>query len=244
MQLSAIMRGLFATCILLLASGIVSIAQDTLLIHVNGIIKGSDPAIPVSNAMVVNKSTQQGVFAGTGNAFSIQVKKNDTLLIAATGYAMKKICFKDSALKNVYDFTVVLSKLSYEIKTVDIIPPRDLEQIQKDIETLGFKKEDYILTGVDAFNSPITFLYQAFSKRERARRDIAEKKNDDRRRNLLKELFRKYVDNSIINLNESQFDAFIDYCGVSDEFLQNSSQYDFIVFIRNRYESYTRFNKK
>ncbi|MBK7855536.1 MAG: hypothetical protein IPJ79_12085 [Bacteroidetes bacterium] len=87
-------------------------------------------------------------------------------------------------------------------------------------------------------------MYQAFSKRERAKRDIAEKRNDDKRRALLKELFRKYVDNNVITLNEEQFDAFIDYCGVSDEFLQNSSQYDFIVYVRKKFESYNRFNKK
>ncbi|MBK7855535.1 MAG: hypothetical protein IPJ79_12080 [Bacteroidetes bacterium] len=54
---------------------------------------------------------------------------------------MRRICFKDSVFKEVYNITVLLSKLSYEIKTVDIIPPRDLEQIQKDIETLGFKRK-------------------------------------------------------------------------------------------------------
>lgn len=238
------MKIFFISAILFLAAAACGFSQDTLLIRVNGTIKGDDAAIPVSNAMVVNKASQQGVFAGAGNSFSVQIKKTDTLLFAATGYAMRRVCFKDSVLKNVYEVTVVLSKLSYEIKTVDIIPPRDLQQIQKDIETLGFKKEDYILTGVDAFNSPITFLYQAFSKRERAKRDIAEKRNEDKRRALLKELFRKYVDNNVIALNEEQFDAFIDYCGVSDDFLQNSSQYDFIIFIRKKFESYNRFNKK
>lgn len=238
------MRSFCVTMVFFLYSLTSVIAQDAPLIHVNGVIKSDDAAIPVSNAMVVNKSTQQGVFAGTGNTFSVQIKKTDTLLVAATGYAMRRICFKDSATKSVYDISIVLSKLYYEIKTVDIIPPRELEQIQKDIKTLGYKKEDYILTGVDAFNSPITFLYQSFSKRERAKRDIAEKRNDDKRRALLKELFRKYVDNNIISLNEEQFDAFIDYCGVSDEFLQNSSQYDFIVYVRKKFESYNRFNKK
>lgn len=225
--------------------GLVSVmAQDVPLILVNGIVNGNDAAIPVSNAMVVNKTTQQGVFAGAGNSFSVQIKKTDTLLVAATGYAMRKICFKDSASKSIYKVTIVLSKLSYEIKTVDIIPPRELEQIQKDIEKLGYKKEDYILTGVDAFNSPITFLYQSFSKRERVKRDIAEKRNDDKRRALLKELFRKYVDNNVISLTEDQFDAFIDYCGINDEFLQNSSQYDFIVYVRKKFESFNRYKKK
>ena len=216
-------------------------AQDTLLITVRGKIIGNDPAIPLSNVMVVNKNTQHGVFAGAENKFTVQIQKKDTLLIAATGYALKKICFKDSANLNAFDVTVTLSKLAYEIRTVDIIPPRELEQIQKDIDKLGYKKEDYILTGVDAFNSPITFLYQAFNKRERAIRDIAERRNEDRRRALLKELFRKYVDNNIINLSEEKFDRFIDYCGVSDEFLQTSSQYDFIVYVRKKYETYKRF---
>ncbi len=55
----------------------------------------------------------------------------------------------------------------------------------------------------------------------------------------MKELFRKYVDNEIIQLDNNQFDKFIDFCGISDDFLKNSSQYDFIMYIKKRFEVFT-----
>lgn len=124
-----------------------------------------------------------------------------------------------------------------------IISHREIEQIQQDIEKLGYKKEDYMLTGVDAFQSPLTFLYQAFSKRERVKREIAEKRNDDAKRKLLKELFQKYIDNQIMDLNEEEFDSFIDFINVNDEFLKNSSQYDFIMYVKRKFEMYRSMKK-
>ena len=129
------------------------------------------------------------------------------------------------------------------MKPVIIIPPRELEVIQKDIEKLGYKKEDYMVSGIDAFESPITFLYQSFSKRERAKRNIAQLRNEDNKRKLLKELFRKYVDNDMITLDEEKFDDFVDFINVSDEFLKNSTQYDFILYVKKKFELYKTLKK-
>ena len=204
------------------------------------LIKGKvyDPqnrgAIP--NLMVVNKRTQQGYFGQNSGYFEIKINKSDSLIIAATGFKTITISFKDSVFSDVYDVNIAMNKLEVQLKPVEIFSQRDLEEIQKDIESLGYNEEDYKLTGVDAFSSPITALYQAFSKRERNKRMVAEMRNNDRRRALLKELFRKYVDNDIIQLDDYQFDEFIDFCNVSDSFLQKSTQYEFIMYIKKRFE--------
>lgn len=191
-------------------------------------------AIP--NLMVVNKRTQQGYFGHNTGYFEIKIQKSDSLIIAATGFKTITISFEDSVNKSDYYVKIAMSKLEVQLKPVEIFSQRDLEEIQKDIESLGYNEEDYKLTGVDAFSSPITALYQAFSKRERNKRMVAEMRNNDRRRALLKELFRKYVDNDIIQLDNYQFDEFIDFCNVSDSFLQNATQYDFIMYIKKRFE--------
>ena len=86
--------------------------------------------------------------------------------------------------------------------------------------------------------SPITALYQAFSRRERNKRLVAEMRNNDRRRELLKELFRKYVDNDIITLDNADFDDFVDFSNVSENFMKTSTQYEFIMYIKKRFEVY------
>ena len=68
--------------------------------------------------------------------------------------------------------------------------------------------KDYRVSSIDAFQSPITFLYQQFSKVERSKRLVAELENNDKRRELLQELFVKYVDYDIIQLESEEFKDF------------------------------------
>lgn len=205
-------------------------------IRVTGTVFDPENRGSIPNLMIVNKRTQQGFFGYNSGDFDLQALKTDTLIIAATGFATRQISFHDSVLKEVYQVRIALYKLTVQLKPVEIFTNRDLEQIQEDIDKLGYDKSDYMLQGASALASPITALYQSFSRRERNKREVAEMRNDDMRRSLLKELFRKYVDHDIIQLDNSEFDEFIDFCGVSDEFLQRSTQYEFIMYIKKRFE--------
>jgi hypothetical protein len=212
-----------------------SFAQDT-PVRISGTVYDPENKGSIPNLMVVNKRTQQGYFGYNSGFFEVMAFKSDTLIIAATGFTTRIISFRDSADADSFSVRVPLKKLEIQLKPVDIFTKRDLEEIQKDIETLGYEKSDYTLEGVDAFSSPITALYQAFSRRERNKRMVAEMRNNDKRRALLKELFRKYVDADIIQLSNEEFDDFIDFCGVSESFLKNSTQYDFIMYVKKRFE--------
>ena len=46
------------------------------------------------------------------------------------------------------------------------------------------------------------------------------------------------VDYKIIDLTNEEFDDFISYLNVSDEFLINSSQYEFLIFVKDRFIDY------
>ena len=227
----------FSTLLLLLIlCNIFRVQSQTEKIRVTGTVYDPENRGSIPNLMIVNKRTQQGFFGYNSGDFDLEALKNDTLIIAATGFTTMQISFRDSVSKSVYTIRIPLKKLQVQLKPVDVFTNRDLEEIQEDIEKLGYDKSDYMLEGVSAFESPITALYQSFSRRERNKREVAEMRNNDNRRALLKELFRKYVDNDIIQLDNTEFDEFIDFCGVSDEFLKNSTQYDFIMYIKKRFE--------
>ncbi|MBK8876398.1 MAG: hypothetical protein IPN13_21960 [Bacteroidetes bacterium] len=227
------------TAFLLLFSFLISaaVAQDE-IVRIKGTVydPGNKGSIP--NLMIVNKRTQQGYFGTNSGYFELDVKRTDTLIIAATGFQTIKIFLKDSILDSSKNISIALKKLEITLKPVEIFTKRDLEEIQKDIETLGYEKEDYMLQGADVLESPITALYQAFSRRERNKRLVAEMRNNDRRRELLKELFRKYVDNDIITLDNTDFDDFVDFSNVSENFMKTSTQYEFIMYIKKRFEVY------
>jgi succinate dehydrogenase flavin-adding protein (antitoxin of CptAB toxin-antitoxin module) len=59
--------------------------------------------------------------------------------------------------------------------------------------------------------------------------------NDDRRRALLKELLMQYVDYDIVELSSEEFDNFIDFVDPGDDLLQALTQYEFILWTRERF---------
>ena len=238
-------KRLLLILLLLIQHSIISaqISSDTAKIKVSGkVMESENPAAHLEDLMIVNLASQQGSFGKADGTFSTIINKNDTLLIASTGYEFQKICFNDSVPKNEYNIVVKLKKLSFQLKEVHVFSPRDLESIQKDIQKLGYNKKDYEVSGIDAVSSPITFLYQQFSKYERLKRHNAELVNEDKRRNLLKELLTRYVADDIIQLNDDEFDHFVDFCNVSETFMKTSTQYDFMVYIKQKYKLFSRLH--
>jgi hypothetical protein len=204
----------------------------------------SESGRPLFDAMVVNRTRQVGTFCEADGSFLMRICKNDSLQIGASGFASVRFSFRDSVPRQQYRVEIRMKQLRFNLPEVSIIAPRDLEAIQRDIDGLGFDERDYRTSGVNAFQSPITFLYEAFSKRERSKRLVAEMRNDDRRRELLKELFAKYVEYEIIALEDHEFDAFVDFMDPGDESLKRFSQYEFIIYVKESFAAYKRYGRK
>ena len=191
------------------------------------------------NIMVINSTSGVGTYGGEDGSFNFIASKDDTILVSTRNYKLIKLCFKDSVKQKIYNVSLPLSLLKFEIKPVIIFAERDLNEIKKDIDNLGYTKTDYMLSGIDAASSPITFLYQSLSRKEQQIRLAYKLINEEKRRDLLKELFVKYVQHDIIDLELDQFDNFIDFCKISDMQLREMSQYDFIMYTKERYRIFT-----
>lgn len=188
--------------------------------------------------MIVNKRTNLGLFGNPDGSFVVEALQSDTILIGAVGFATFQLTFKDSVPKERYKITITLQPLQFQLKQVEVTATRSLEEIEEEIKELGYNENDYRVSGIEAFKSPITFLYQEFSRRERSKRKAIELENESRRRDLMRELLAKYVHYDIIQLKDEQFDSFIDFCQITDSFLQNTQQYDFIMYIKMRYSMF------
>jgi hypothetical protein len=197
------------------------------------------PQIALQQVMAINLETQQGVFGADGNSFEITVNKNDSIVVTATGYAPTKFCMKDSIYKPNYKVVIALKRLSVNLDEITVRRKRELEQINNDIQKLGYNKSDYRLTSIEAWQSPITSIYQAFSKKERNKRKLAEMINRDNRNSLIKELLDLYQRSDLIELPREKYDEFITYLRLDDETLKLTSDYDLALYIRDRYIEYT-----
>lgn len=187
--------------------------------------------------MIINKRTNNGIFADSEGKFSISALQTDTILLSALGFRQKRICLKDSIAKKQYNLYIPLDKLYFTLKEVSVFATRNLNEIQEDIDKLGIRKT-YSVEGIDALESPITYLYERFSKFGESKRKVAEWENADLKRDILKDLFRLYIKHDIIDLSEDEFDAFIKYLHLSDEFMQNSTQLELTMAIKGKYESF------
>jgi hypothetical protein len=221
----------------------VSYGQNTIIVEGTA-FDSANPTRKLEDLMVINLRTSQGTFGKSDGSFKVSVNREDTIMIASNGYEFKRIAFADSVEKPVYTISVALTKLNITLRAVDIFSARDLQSIYKDIQRLGYNKKDFELSGVDALNSPITFLYQQFSSLERLKAHNRERINEDKKRQLLKELLANYVSYEIINLDNFEFDDFIDFCNVPETYMKSASQYDFCIFIKQKYEVYAMLKSR
>ena len=198
----------------------------------------SDMKVDFGKAMVIAKQAGVGVFADVSGNFNVSLKKTDTLIISYPGFATRRYCFKDSAQKTEYYIEPKLEIPLYSLKEVTVYPYKSLAEIQKNINKIKVKKSNPYKEVVSALESPITALYNRFSRMEQSKRLVAELENEDLKRQALKDLFRLYIKYDIISLSDEQFDNFIDYCNLSDQFILTASEYDLVEAIKVRYKRF------
>ena len=149
---------------------VVSLALDAQTIQVDGRIK-SPQGTPITGSQVyiVNKTNGRFTIADAFGRFSIQLEKNEDLFVSCSGFQREVISFKDSVMKLNYQVVLKLSPLAYTLKPV-YIPRRPVEDIRKEMQTLGVVKSPAAKL-INPIENPISFLYYVFSKRERQKRE-------------------------------------------------------------------------
>jgi hypothetical protein len=230
--------GLFLTiCACLLVNLLFSQAPDpVILVRGNVFDRGDSLANPA--AIVLNQRTMTGQNTPPGMNFSISGIKSDTFLITAGGYEVRRICFRDSVLRDVYTVHIGLKVKTTTLAPVAIYPVKDLEAIQKERAAIAKEQTREAIGFTGAVSSPITFLWEHYSREGRSREAVAILENEDNKRDILKELFRTYARAGVIVMEEDEYDSFINYLNIPEEFLRNASDYDLAVWIRQRYLVY------
>jgi len=190
------------------------------------------------NLMVVNKTTGRGVFGQPNGHFSVYASTGDLIALSTKGYPVYQFVVKpdENCQSKVLAY---IERLPQETPEVIVRPLKTLEQIKEERENLALR-ETRTVTGVSALQSPITFLYQAFSKKEQNKRWIAEQEYKDDQRRIVQELLRLYVAFDIIELSDTEFDAFITFLNIDEQFIKTATEMELILFIKDKYDHYRR----
>lgn len=190
--------------------------------------------------MVVNRTTSQGVFGRPNGAFSVYAKDGDSISLSVKGYELISLrIVADSNCQHKQTFYV--ERKPQEVEEVVVKPLKTLNQIKEEREALAMR-ETRMVTGIEVLQSPITALYQAFSKKEKAKRWVAQQEHLDNQRDILKELLRTYVAYDIVELSEEEFDRFIYFMNMDETFLKTASEMELITFIQDKFEHFKTIN--
>lgn len=213
-------------------------AEGEQKVKLNGEVLGPDGR-GLPGCMIVNRSTGEGRFGSASGRFAFRSSPGDTLQFAAIGYRTVSRIVPDGAPPTSgWSWSVHLVPISVQVATAEIIAPRDLGDIVRDIKALGYNEKEYRTSGIDALTSPITFLYEQFNRMERSKREVARLENEDERKALLRELLIKYVDYDIVSLQEAEFEAFLDFVDPGEAVLKALTQYEFILWTRERFTAF------
>jgi hypothetical protein len=213
------------------------------LITIKGRVIDTTQVVGFYNVMIVNKTAGKGIFGSYDGSFKITVKKSDLVGLSVTGYKTQYLSFKDKKFKKEYDVTIYLDMISFTAQKVEVKPYKSLQELQEERASIS-KREVPQVTGVNVLQSPITALYMQFSKREKTKRMIADLEYQDQKREIVREILRIYVHNDIIGLEDEEFDSFITFLNLNDQFLKTASDYELIVYIKYKFQHFQKINSE
>ena len=205
-------------------------------VFIKGRVKDSLRPQSFYNLMVVNKTEGKGVFGQPNGSFFTYAKEQDNMVLSVKGYPHHKFTVvADSNCQ--YQIDIFIERPPQVFDEVIIRPLKSLAKIKEERASLALR-ETRMVQGVEVLKSPITALYQAFSRKEKNKRWIAEQEYKDNKARIVRELLSLYVAYDIIELERDEFDLFIQFLNINEDFLKTASEMDLVLFIKDKYEHF------
>lgn len=226
-------------CLLLVAGSVRG--QDCPKVWLSGRVKDSSEFQNFYNLMVFNRSSGRGVFGNPDGTFGVYTGPNDSITLSVKGYYMVGFRVKpDSNCRAVVEASIVIK--AHDLDEVVVKPLKTLQQVKEERLALAMR-ETRTVTGINVLQSPITALYQRFSKVEQSKRKVAELEYKDSEEQILQELLQLYVAYDVIKLTPEQFDEFIRFLNVDESFLKTANDMELITYIKDKFEHYQRIQQ-
>ncbi len=194
----------------------------------------------VNNASVINQRSRAVGRTNTLGAYYLEVKPGDSVVITSPSHG--RLAFNwDGQTKNptltlkrqLSDDIINLPELTVRAKRESEVR-RELEQILREPEARKGLTGDQILS---LAQSPITLLYELFSKQARSSRKalvIAQQ----HRKHMLAYYRLELITLRATELKGEDVDRFKEFCEFSDDFLLQSSEYELTYSILQRYKQF------
>lgn len=225
-----------------------------------GKLYDADNLYPVTAANILNANTQQYAFSDQNGSFSITISENDTLLITGTLYKQLIYVANHDVFTRGHNDILMFHKtiLLPEVRIIAMNPSyegflRDITQVKlpeiyQNLENIQLNAEQKrnatytegapnVPKGTK-IGSPITYLYNAFSKKMKMKRLYQEMMNyGDEAANVPNKYNRKIVA-EITGLQDDELLEFMVFCRFSYYDLVRWSVAEIVASIRYKFSEY------
>ncbi len=192
---------------------------------------------PVPYASVRILGTKKGLVADSNGFFSIVITQKDSLKISSLGYYDLIYTKRPEKQINYYEVLQMRSKI-FELSAVQVLGKR-----KKDLDNPFLRWEYkakflpklwlfYTPTGepppAPGLMSPISYLYDRFSRRGKDARKLRDMVAERARRKWYASRYNAEKIQQWTNLGEDEMEAFMKFCPMPDNFLDEASDYEII----------------
>lgn len=137
---------------------------------IKGYVVEGDSSSTMPFVYIINKSNGNGTMSDNDGKFSIYSKSNDTLICSYVGFAKAYIPVQQLKANTKGEVKLVMTQMPVNLNTITIttfkIKPYERDYMNDIIDRSKIKTLDY-------FNSPISALYNQFSKEGKQVRKLA-----------------------------------------------------------------------
>ncbi len=246
--------GLFFFSFPLLLTGQNENAADS-LVSIQCQLKSYEEGKPIVYAHIFNRGLNIGTTSDTLGFFSIVMRRTDSLYISALGFKESYFFLPGFWPSNHFSGIIPVRQKIYMIdpvsvkgfgnyaqfkrKVVSSIPPKTKQE-----ENLQYIHE---ITGEEAIKYDrvhVGFNFSIKTKEEKSLIKLQKILEQQRKQEIIKEKFNEENIGELTGLRGQELRDFMTYCGLSEEFLINASEYDILFMVKGSYWAYKRNKKK
>lgn len=211
-------------------------------IPVQGFVIDRDTKARLAKVYVYNPGGDEGIYNNLKGEFTLQVKTGDTVFAALAGYAMDTIVYQGKGA-----IVLQLKSLSIRLNPVDIYgkKPTPQEQYARNLQEYRYalvkgSTKDLFNLGPGGVGLGIDAVYNLLSRQGKNARRLQAILEQDYREAIIDYRFNNEYVRAV--LNDPMFDIkdFMLQYRPTYQFVLSASDYAFVQFIKNSYNSYRR----
>ncbi|MFT4032716.1 MAG: hypothetical protein QM669_09880 [Siphonobacter sp.] len=216
--------------------------------YITGVALNDSTLKPINLAKIVNLRTQDVTRTNKSGTFLLMARTGDLLRLTCTTCEETTIVVdstgNDTAIRvRQFGFTGDGTTLN-EVEVVGKSEAELKHEIEETLKAPAARKNLSTDQVLGMATSPISLLYELFSKRAKGLRQLAVFQQEDRKHKLAETRYNESFVSQVTKLEGAELERFMKFCPVPDDFVLRASEYDLIQKVKDCYHRYKLLPRK